>query len=272
MMKNITTQVELITPDVARNFLSFNKQNRPINKAKVREISTEMQEGRWLFDGAPIRFDKNGVLLDGQHRLNAILVSGKEFDILVVRGLEPETFKVMDTGKMRGGSDIFNIEGVPNASTASASCSFILSYKANKEGKGIKAYKVSNSRTLELYREYPSFDEYVRSGMKLYHLSHKLLPSSWIIGYEFLMSEINVAKATKFWNEVCTGIGLTEGSPTLQLRDALLADKAKSYIHSKMSKHMKQALIVKAWNLYLTDRTVKKLYFQVDRDATPKIG
>jgi hypothetical protein len=231
-----------------------------------------MTEGRWLFDGAPIRFDNQDTLLDGQHRLSAVIASGKTFDFLTIRGLDPETFKVMDTGKMRGGSDTFSIEGVPNATTTAATCSFILAYKATQEGKGIKAYKVSNFRSLEFYREYPGLDEAVRKGIKLYSLSHKLLPASWIIGYEFLMSEVNVNKASKFWNEVCTGIGLEEGSPTLQLRDALLNDKAKSYLHAKMSKPMKQALIIKAWNLYMQDKKVKKLYYQPSKDAMPKIG
>ncbi|NUN01320.1 MAG: hypothetical protein HUU41_09415 [Bryobacteraceae bacterium] len=66
----------LITPELARQWLERNVRNRPISENTVIAYGLDMLEGRWQYDGAPIRFDTDGNLIDGQHRLSRLLKFG----------------------------------------------------------------------------------------------------------------------------------------------------------------------------------------------------
>jgi hypothetical protein len=83
-MKNITTQLQTITPDMAKDCLAKNDtENRSRNKARVAAMARDMREGRWRTTHQGIAFDEHGTLIDGQHRLAAIIAAGCSVDLLV---------------------------------------------------------------------------------------------------------------------------------------------------------------------------------------------
>ena len=67
---------EDVTPDMARTYLKSNTHNRPLDAARVSKYAADMRAGRWLVSPETISFDEHGVLLNGQHRLGAIVESG----------------------------------------------------------------------------------------------------------------------------------------------------------------------------------------------------
>ena len=81
--------VEVISPKEAQAYLDNNAKHRPIKDKKVAEYMAEMQDGRWRLNGKTICFDTTGRLLNGQHRLSAVVRSGISLTTLVVRGLDP---------------------------------------------------------------------------------------------------------------------------------------------------------------------------------------
>ena len=124
------TEVRTITPVVATEMLKKNLNNRKVSENHVRFLAEEMRNGNWLFDGQPLRFDEDNVLIDGQHRLNAIIKSQTSQNLLIVTGLKKESFKVMDTGKNRNAADALSINGEQYYSTI-ASCAKVY-YNAKK--------------------------------------------------------------------------------------------------------------------------------------------
>lgn len=104
-----------ITPDIARLFISKNRCNRNISKHTIYKYSSEMVKNSWQ-ENSPnvISFSSDGYLLDGQHRLNAIIESGKTYDWFVyIHNKDFENIKPMDlmvdVGKKRTVSDITDI-------------------------------------------------------------------------------------------------------------------------------------------------------------------
>ena len=81
--------VEVITPAEAQSYLKNNAKHRPIKEKKVAEYMAEMSEGHWKLNGKTICFDTTGRLLNGQHRLSAVVRSGVALTTVVVRGLDP---------------------------------------------------------------------------------------------------------------------------------------------------------------------------------------
>jgi hypothetical protein len=101
-----------VTPDTASLWMRKNHpQNRGITRARVNRYSKDMTAGLWLYSGEPVQFDENGLLINGQHRLLAIIESGVTVDLLVVRGLPAKTIGVLDTGKPRNEADLLRMAG-----------------------------------------------------------------------------------------------------------------------------------------------------------------
>lgn len=91
-----------ITPEIADDWLTHcNTHNRPLSDAHVDYLASEMKAGRWRLTHQGIAFSSNRVLLDGQHRLWAIALSGVTVRMLVAVNEPPEVMEVLDTGRIR---------------------------------------------------------------------------------------------------------------------------------------------------------------------------
>ena len=115
MGEKITAKVETITPEIAKTMLGENVNNRRISRDNVNLFAREMRNGEWRFNGEAIKFGKDGRLLDGQHRLLAVIAADKPLTTLVIRGLEDETQQTMDSGKTRTLGDVLTLRGEKNS-------------------------------------------------------------------------------------------------------------------------------------------------------------
>lgn len=94
-------KLEKITPEMARQYLEHNTANyRTLSARTVHTYAEDMRNGNWAVNGEPVVFDKTGTLKDGQHRLNAIIESGKTIPMLVVRGIDTKV-DTYDCGRGR---------------------------------------------------------------------------------------------------------------------------------------------------------------------------
>src|SRR4051794_35979993 len=95
-------RVETITPDRARKLIDQTHQlgftNRSIRQARVEKLAHAIELGQWQLTHQPLAIATDGAVLDGQHRLHAIVMADQEVEMLVVRDADPKTFAVVDTG------------------------------------------------------------------------------------------------------------------------------------------------------------------------------
>jgi hypothetical protein len=110
-----------VTPEIAREWLEKNESNRSPRSATVREYEQSMRDGIWRVTGDTIKFDKNGRLIDGQHRLLACARSGKPFQTYVVSGLSTEAYLSVDSGVKRNLGDVLSYAGMRERSVQLAS-------------------------------------------------------------------------------------------------------------------------------------------------------
>jgi hypothetical protein len=105
-----------VTPELASALLEHNTRNRKMMGPHAASLSRVIEDENWIFNGATIRFDSNGILLDGQHRLNGCVISGEAFDTLIVTGLPTEAFCTIDTmQRTRTTGQVLQINGESNA-------------------------------------------------------------------------------------------------------------------------------------------------------------
>jgi len=80
----VKTDVQYITPNDAADLLDRNIENRNISSSKVAEYARYMHRGQWSLTGQPVIVSDSGRLLDGQHRMQAVLNYGAPVQFLIV--------------------------------------------------------------------------------------------------------------------------------------------------------------------------------------------
>jgi hypothetical protein len=104
-----TTSIEVVDSDRAFKYLEGNTHNRPVSQATVEKYADIMRKGGWLLNGESIKFDWDGVLIDGQHRLFAVTEAEVEIALTIVRNLDPKAQETLDQGKPRRLNDILSL-------------------------------------------------------------------------------------------------------------------------------------------------------------------
>lgn len=260
----------LITPALAATYLKGNTSNRK-EKIPVRErYVNDMVNGRWKSDtGELIKISKTGVLLDGQHRLVALIKANVGLYFHVAYGLEDSVFDVLDTGSVRNASDVFFIQGIKMGNSIPSIIANYLSFKnGNKFSKGIqKDKRATNAELLAYYQQSPEVWQSIASNAHKWYIAFaKIIHPSTLGGFYALFSEISTSQADSFFNQLASGIDITHNCIAM-LRQKLLQDKMAP---RKMNILLKNALIIKAWNFYRkNDMSVKLLKFSPAMEEYP---
>lgn len=93
-----------VTPEVAAMWLDKNiSNNRNPKKTSITAYAEDMVNGNWGLSPDAIAFDQNGILFNGQNRLNAIVKSGVTINAFVVFGfpMHKKDFLNLDNGAKR---------------------------------------------------------------------------------------------------------------------------------------------------------------------------
>jgi hypothetical protein len=139
-MNKIQTTIEEITPEFAAKLLEKNtKHQRKLNRNRVQQYMLDMKNNNWQLNGEAIIIGDQGTLLDGQHRLSAVIAADVKVKMLVIRGIEEQLedgsdmFQYINT-ENRTNSDALYIEGYKDMNV-NALTAFIKTVEAFKEKK-----------------------------------------------------------------------------------------------------------------------------------------
>ena len=107
---SMTASIELIGPHEAISLLSGNQGNRKIVKASIRGLVEDIRAGKWKVTHQGIALAPDGRLLDGQHRLTAIIEAGFTVPVMVARNVPTDTFEAIDRGTPRSISAVLGLD------------------------------------------------------------------------------------------------------------------------------------------------------------------
>lgn len=121
--KTIELEIETITVEMATKLLEANNNNnRPVSQQHVQRIAAQIRSGSWKFNGDTIKIAENEEILDGQHRLWAVIEAGRPIETVVIRGLRADAFSTIDTiRRPRSGADVLSLSGIKRYRGAHAS-------------------------------------------------------------------------------------------------------------------------------------------------------
>lgn len=140
----ITASMTTITPDMASDLLNKNTGNRPIKKQHLEFICEEIRCGRWQVNGDAIRIAIDGTLIDGQHRLAAVVRTGISITTMIVSGVEKSAFETIDSGASRSNADTLAVLGEKNTRNLAAA---LLLVKDLLDGNTSFAHVIKTSNT-----------------------------------------------------------------------------------------------------------------------------
>lgn len=261
-MNNVYAKVETITPFMAAEYLTMNKANRPLNKNTVDRYAEEMRKGHWKVNDGAICFTKSGMMINGQHRLHAIIQYGKPVDTLVVRNLDEDVFATIDSGRKRTASGVFSLSGVKNSYSKSAAVNKYMRMHLNLSmatTTSLAACKlISNADLLEEYNSSPGlYEDAVSFASKCYD-KLRILTVSEVAGlYVYLVKDVKHSAKTveEFFRMLFFSENVTNKTITL-LRDKLINDRIS---RQRMTLKYKSMLTVKAWNSYIQGKELSIL-------------
>lgn len=267
------TQTILITPQLAEAYLKNNKINRPPSRFIIDEYARLMRLGLWFEEtGEAIKINSDGVLIDGQQRLMAIIKSGVSLKFLVAK-VPLDAFKYIDTGKKRTARDVFACSGVLNYTNVSAGIKRYLYLKAGLSianasiGKTIGA-SISNSELIALYNKNASiYQGAYHNSLMWSKNSGRLMYISDIMGFYLYFRDIDEDDAFNFMDMLFNASGVLSSSPIYLLRVKLLDDRTNT--RYKIPGKIKTALILKTWNYFRKNKYVSILKFDVNREPMP---
>lgn len=263
--------IEVITPEIAQNYLKKNRINRVPLQRVIDCYAEDMAAGRWQLNGASIKFDIEGCLIDGQHRLLACIKSRATFITYVTRGLPLDAMDTIDNGKARSAGDVFRIKQIPNGSTVSSIVRRYMSLKKHlvvmtAAGSG-KTPKTSNVQILEVYYDNETvFKDAVMLSGRCYDACSAFVRSDIGGFYSYLVMDCKHQKenVVDFFEQLCD-MKPTEYQMLRICRRLFVNDKA-STVH--MIGSVKQALVIKAWNYFVCKKDVSRFSYnnQTDKD------
>lgn len=246
--------IEQITPDIAQDYLALNSRNRALRRPRVQMYADQMLKGEWLLTGDPIRFDPDGVLLDGQHRLaGVILAGGTNPDIVIpmviARNVETAAFKVLDSGLQRSVGDALGIGHVTDKLVKGAVVRIIITVERGLDPRQPRdRTSITRTEASDFYAAHEgAIVAAIGVGRPLYAKFVGGNLTAWA-GFCYLAWEAvgeGADYVDEFTRGVFTGADLGAGDPRLALRNFLSNDRslpsAGHHLH----------LLIKTWNAWM---------------------
>jgi hypothetical protein len=259
-----TTVTKLITPELAQKWLTErNINNRSMKKANLKFIKTQMVNGEFKSqNGQSIVFSVSGRLLDGQHRLQSMVETGKSYWFDIKTGVPDDYFTTIDNGTKRTTGDAFEVKGVKYAAGVSAAVTFYLKFKKSPSNisSGIAAYGFNAKDSLTEYEKNPEVHQNFYTLGLAYNKKMNILQPSQIAGlmaYTLFESRYGARAESEFWTPLFTGENM---SPQVKL----LHDKFVSTLGRVTNKtHLivKLTWIVNTYNNHFLGKQVTSIRY-----------
>lgn len=256
--QGIEADVQMITPTVAAAYLGTQRDNRPLSRGKVAEYAQAMTAGDWMVTGEAIKFDTDRALIDGQHRLEAIIKSGKTVPMMVIRGLATRAQVYMDRNKMRSVGDVLALNGEKNFHALGGALVRLKMHNQGDTGKqmallGHRGFPPADA--LDMLERFPDMRDSV-GAITSKKTVIRLVGHAMAGCAHYLFNQRDPVANESFWNQFETGTMLTSESPVLHLRNRL-SDNLRD--NTRLTEYAKTALVFRAFRHHRLEHPIKYL-------------
>lgn len=242
--EGLRVEVVTITPERAAQWLKRNHVNRALKRAHVATLTRAIKAGAWDdVNGATIVFSDQHDLMDGQHRLQAVVEAQTPITTLVVFGVKAQKRATIDTGASRKLADYLSMHRHANAVTLAATMTMLYYY----EQGNLMTYTRGSSpfatyaQSLEFLSARPTLEDSVTRARRL----PRLMRPGHLAVLDYLFRQKNPACHEAWHTTMATGVVTPPYQAFLTLRERLIRDKTEG-----RRRHTLEHFVfnVRAWN------------------------
>lgn len=261
----LVTTWELITPELAAQYLATNTVNRPLKDLSIGRFAADMLAGKWRPTHQGIAFYTDGRLADGQHRLHAVIRSGVSVYMAVTRGLPVDAALVIDGVVTRTARDCIQIGALVSTGEKSSITSEVIA-----TARVLMSFLQEQPRAID-YISVPQVQDYCAhyeegirdvidtSRPRRSHITHRVL---WANVYAAAYRGESEKRLVEFLACMTTGqVNSDEDNAALRLREWMLTNPVNPRTPMATSLRIQNAL-----RAFLRRAPIAKLY------AAPKLS
>ncbi len=253
--EGVTMGFELVTPALARRYLTTMHMNRNKSRVEIDVLSQNIEADTWYAEISPVFLDQGNPALgedrawDGQHRFEAIIKTRRAEYLLFVRGVSEEAAEFADTGKRRNYNQNLQRRGVPDYQRLGTLAKYVTLYKLH----GMDGIRYPNRFAVSQPAKDATIKDNVEMLMESIHLGQALyrkvgLKESWS-AYAIYMTGQG-KDPDSFWTSVLNGENQVKGDPAKTLRDWGMRGKRRSRVPVD-PRVMELYVVATAWNKHV---------------------
>lgn len=252
----------MVTPKLAEEILNHNTFNRALRPGKVEQIARDIMAGLWKKNGATVVIAKDNVLLDGQHRLFAVIESDTPVPMIVVRNADKDVLPTIDTGISRNYSDYRKLSAKGNGETfsypneLSAALRLVQWYDTrwpafpSGRGKGLPSHQELDA-FLELHPGLPDRVAEVAAFSKL-----KKLGSAMTTAFVYAMAHQSHPEQAEQWLQILKTGDAPINHPANVLREKLIGRQLSG---KKLDTPTRLVFLIKSWNAFAQGKQIASI-------------
>lgn len=260
--RSLDAEMTKMTPAMAQGILDRNdrndQRNRSLRPDYVRQLAAAMKRGEWMINGEPVQIAKDETLLNGQHRLTAVVESGVTVPMLVVRGLPVSSRKTMDVGTRRTLSDVLALHNEIDTTNLAAVLGLLYRYRTGARLDYSARTAPTITQALELLEKEGGVRQSLVDARRVFRETHMRLSVAGVLLY--LFEEADPGAGQSFYDALCDPREEKQGSPVRRLRSYL--DRVNADRKYRLTTLVLSAMTIKAFNAWREGRTVEVLAYK----------
>lgn len=279
---NMTLSIAVVTPEWAKAILDDqNIGNRSPKRLQQERITNDIRNGEWLTETAEfLKFDTEGTLIDGQNRLEAVVMSRQNVTMLIAEGLPTKAREVIDQGVKRSGADVLGWHDAElptgcSKSILGATLRILGAWTGDDQGRYLVKSNQKSSRfnisVTDLVKLYDAHNgdsvEAVQFATSVPRLVRYSIPTSTIAAAYYLTKKADSVAAERFWHGWANQAHDQKSDPRLAM-NAMFHDVHENTWDSKVTGIYLYGFF-EAWNAWREQRPVKEMSY---REGTGKIS
>lgn len=244
-----------VTPEIAELWMHRNVNNRSLRRSRVDAFARDMAGERWVYTGEAVKFDTDGNLLDGQHRLAGVIKSGATIKMLVITQLDPGSQAYMDAGAQRTAGDALGFRGEVHSLLLASTCRLgIFVERVVQFGGNPTRETVTHAEVVDWLTVHPEVRRYVQAASR-YRSRLDVKPS--VLAYAlYRMGERDTKDTDEFLSAI---VDMRSDGPGDPIYTLLMRLRNARRTRERLTQFNELYFITKAWNAFRTGNQLKNL-------------
>lgn len=231
-----------LTPPMAEALLALNTNNRNALESRITQYADLMRQGKWRLTTEGIGVSTQDVIINGGHRLQAIMASGCTVPMTIWFGCDPDEFMVVDGGRARGADQLLAMRGYDHTALRASLAKMLMQMETSNRGIYSPQHVVAYAEAMDQARARNA----CHYGQMLGRVTSPT--AACLAWWHIAKTSPNASRLPEFWKGLNSGEELS--GPRLHLREWLFSGEFAGRSSNSVTVKRAAAFVL-TWNAWL---------------------